>query len=243
MKRLKVKRKLKLSTKIFFISLLIIFLTFFLTFTYFKKVNPKIIEITKIKINKITEQFLSMNIGYEILRDEVLEDILIIEQNKNEEIVYVDYNLEKAYKVLDLVSKKITSNLNNLEQGKIELSITDNNIKASKNGLILELPLFISSDNAFLTNLGPKVYIKVNFVGSVLTNIKTKITDYGMNNALIELYVTVEITEEIISPVVKKEEKINYDVLIAAKVINGKVPAIYGTTIEKESSIYKESIE
>ena len=45
------------------------------------------------------------------------------------------------------------------------------------------MPMFINSKDMFLSNLGPSIYVPINFVGSVLTNIKTKITDYGINNA------------------------------------------------------------
>ena len=97
------------------------------------------------------------------------------------------------------------------------------------------MPLFINSKSMFLSNLGPNIYIPINFVGSVLTNIKTKITDYGINNALVEIYVTIVLETNLISPVVDEMSKINYDVLVASAVINGRVPSVYGGLIESKS--------
>ena len=95
----------------------------------------------------------------------------------------------------------------------------------------------------FLSNLGPSIYVPINFVGSVLTNIKTKITDYGINNALVEIYVTVVLDTNLISPVVEKSNKINYDVLVASTVVNGRVPEVYGGLIQSKSNSLTKQIE
>lgn len=236
MKTFKRKRKIKLFKLLIIIVVLIVLLTYFFLHVYYKKVNPKIIEVAEIKLKKFTSSFLSNNIGYDILNNKNLENILVINKNKNGEILYVDYNLDKAYEALQVVTNVIEDNIRDLEVGKFE-NIRDENIISNNNGLILEVPLFIASDNALLSSFGPKIYMKVNFVGTILTNIKSKITDYGFNNALVELYVTIKITEELITPVTKNEIMIDYDVLVASKVINGRVPEFYGGIINEESSI------
>ena len=100
----------------------------------------------------------------------------------------------------------------------------------------------MTSKYALISNLGPKVYLKINFVGTLLTNIKTKITNYVLNICLVELYVTVELTDQLVTPVEKHESKINYDVLIASKIINGRVPTFYGDSIVKEGSIMEKEL-
>ena len=102
--------------------------------------------------------------------------------------------------------------------------------------------VYTDADKTLLT-VGNISGILINFVGSVLTNIKTKITDYGINNALVEIYVTVVLQTDLISPVVEKENKIDYDVLIASAVINGRVPEIYGGLIQSKSNSLSIPIE
>src|SRR5699024_2051633 len=111
------------------------------------------------------------------------------------------------------------------------------NIENSKYGLVMKIPRFIASDYALMANMGPTIYLKINFTGSILTNIKSKITNYGMNNALVELYVTIKINEEIMAPVVNKTLNIEYDVLIASQVINGRIREYYGGLITGTSNI------
>lgn len=236
MNRIRMRRNYRLSSLIILVIILITLFTTFFFIWYNTSVNPKIVDVAEAKINKFMESFLSMNIGYEILDEDILEDILIINKNDKGEILYVDYNLEKAYLVLDTVSTKLETLVSDLEKGKFS-DISDNNIKTSEYGLVLELPMFIASDYALMSNLGPKIYMKVNFVGSILTNIKSKITEYGINNALVELYVTIKLSQELISPVTDNELSIEYDCLIASQVINGTVPNIYGGSILESREI------
>ena len=70
-----------------------------------------------------------------------------------------------------------------------------------------------------------------------VANIKTKVTNYGFNNALLEIYVTVELQKLIITPLGKKTTPFNYDIIIGALVINGAVPEFYGGSYETYSNI------
>ena len=220
----------------------IFFFTFSLIKIYSDKLSSKVVHVAEAKIKKFTESFLSNNIGYDLFLEDELEDILLINKNEEGEILYVDFNLKQAYFVLDKVTTVLNSLLQDLENGKIEVE-NDKDIVSNDTGLILSLPMFVSSDSVLLANLGPKVYFKVNFVGSVLTNIRSEIRDYGLNNALVELYVTIKISEELIAPVTKNTQEVEYDVLIASQVINGKVPAYYGGAIVEKSNLLSIPIE
>ena len=73
----------------------------------------------------------------------------------------------------------------------------------------------------------------------IIVNIKTKVTNYGFNNALLEIYITVEIEKLIITPVFKDNDKFYYDILIGAVVVNGSVPEFYSNGLESHSNILK----
>ena len=242
MMRMRIRKNYRISRIIILIIILIFFFTYTLYSIYNKKITPKIIDVAEMKLQKFTESFLSNNIGYDILNDEIIKDILVINKNNDGEILYVDYNLDQAYLVLDIVTKKLDSLINDLENGQVE-NLDDANIENSKYGLIMKIPMFIASDYALMANMGPTIYLKINFTGSILTNIKSKITNYGMNNALVELYVTIKINEELMAPVVNKTLNIEYDVLIASQVINGRIPEYYGGLITGTSNSLSIPIE
>lgn len=242
MKKMKVRKKQKKSKVIMLIVALVFFLTISLFNIYGNKSSEKISAIAKIKLKEFMESFLSNNIGYDILNKTDLEDILIINKNKDGEILYVDYNLDQAYYVLDVVTTKLNDLVTDLEHGNFK-NVGNRDVINNKNYLAIKVPFFSYSNNILLANLGSKIYVPVNFVGSILTNIKSSITNYGMNNALAELYVTIKVTSDLISPVSKDNLVIEYDVLIASKVINGRVPQIYGGAIVEKSNLLSIPIE
>lgn len=240
MKRLrtyKIKSKNTMN-KLMFIVFFCAFVCSIMLFNiYSSKVTPKAVIIIDQKLDKILYQFFSDLITNDVINRESVNDILEITKNNKGEILAVNYDLEKTYKILTDVSQILKNGINDLENGKINVTIYDKYLKGSENGLILNVPLFLGSSNIFLNNIGPRIPVLINFNESLLTNIKTKVTNYGLNNALLEIYITVEMQKLIITPVNKNVEKFYYDILIGALVVNGSVPNFYGGSYENSSEI------
>ena len=76
MNRISLRRNYKLSSLIILVLFLIIVFTAFFFIWYNTKVTPKIVDVAEAKLNKFTESFLSMNIGYEILEKETKKKVL-----------------------------------------------------------------------------------------------------------------------------------------------------------------------
>lgn len=239
MKRFKnFKNKKNTIWPITFIVFFCVFLNALILFNvYARKITPKINLLVNEKIDKIVYLFFSDLITDEVINKESVNNILEVTKNSKGEIVTVNYDLEKTYQILTNISKILKKGINDLEQGKINVLDYDKYLKNGPNGLILNVPFFIASDNIFLNNLGPQIPVLINFNESLLTNIKTKVTNYGFNNALLEIYVTVELQKLIITPLGKKTTPFNYDIIIGALVINGAVPEFYGGSYETYSNI------
>lgn len=241
MKRFKKRKNLKISKVMYIVIALIFFFTCILFNLYSKITSDKLIDVAFIKLNEFMEGFLSNNINFDLLKDDVMKDIIVINKNKDGEILYVSYDMDQAYYALEVVTQELETVISDLENGN--KSVKSRNIVSVGKGIALKMPFFTGSSSVFLSNLGPSVYVPVNFVGSILTNIKTKITDYGINNALVEIYVTVELKTDLISPVSEKTNKIDYNVLVASSVINGRVPEVYGGLIQSKSNNFSIPIE
>ncbi len=216
-----------------FISLVIFTFTNSIFVWYLEKVTPKLNKVVESKLEKVTYEIIMNNINDSFIEAGNLEDILNITRNSSDEILMIDYNLEKAYVVNNLINDQIRNNINNLEYG----NYNNNEFLLANNSMYLEEPLFISSDYAIISSLGPKIPIKISFIGTLITNLKTKVTDYGLNNALVELYVVVELEQLITTPVVSESIRLEYDILIDAIMVNGRVPTFYGNDIVKESNL------
>lgn len=232
MRMFKIRKKVK-KTKVGVIILtLVLFFTSLFYQLYGVYSKDTILDVAKIKLNDFMKTFLSSNIGYDLIKDEGIENVLVINKNKDNEILYVNYDLDIAYKLLDVITKELENNIQELKTG----NVNDISFYHNDEVLMLKLPFFIGSKNPLLVSLGPKIYVPLNFSGAILTNLKTEIKDYGLNNALVEMYVTIKINIDILYPYNKSKEEINYDVLIASSIINGRIPSFYGGIIDTKSN-------
>ena len=212
---MKLKERLKRKYYILITFLISLFLFIIIFSLYSKKLNPKLNDYIDFLVkDEIYKKVIKSN---NFITNEEVNDILYIDKNDSNEIVYLDYNMDKTYKLLN----------------KYIESLKKDNSKSK----ILTVPFFIASDNIIISSLGPKVKFKYEIMNNVKGKIKTKVTDFGVNNALLEMYFELEIGYLVVIPMNKKESVLKTEILISSKVINGKVPTFYGKNIFKESSI------
>lgn len=240
MKKLVLKKSNKKNTITIF-WLIVFFCVFLLAIILFNiysnNVSPKVTVLIEEKLDKVLYQFFDDLITNDVINNESVNNLLEINKNNQGEILTVNYDLEKTYKILTEVTTILKDGINDLENGKIDVKIYDEYLDNKDKGLIMNIPLFLGSSNVFISNLGPKIPIKINFNETLLTNIKTKVTNYGFNNALLEIYITVEIQRLIITPMKSQDDNFNYDILVGALVVNGSVPDFYGGEYQTSSAI------
>ena len=212
---MKLKERLKRKYYILITFLISLFLFIIIFSLYSKKLNPKLNDYIDFLVkDEIYKKVIKSN---NFITNEEVNDILYIDKNDSNEIVYLDYNMDKTYKLLN----------------KYIESLKKDNSKSK----ILTVPFFIASDNIIISSLGPKVKFKYEIMNNVKGKIKTKVTDFGVNNALVEMYFELEIGYLVVIPMNKKESVLKTEILISSKIINGKVPTFYGKNIFKESSV------
>lgn len=212
---MKLKERLKRKYYILITFLISLFLFIIIFSLYSKKINPKLNDYIDFLVkDEIYKKVIKSN---NFITNEEVNDILYIDKNKSNEIVYLDYDIDKTYKLLN----------------KYIDSLKKDNSKSK----ILTVPFFIASDNIIISSLGPKVKFKYEIIDNVKGKIKTKVTDFGVNNALVEMYFELEIGYLVVIPMNKKESVLKTEILISSKIINGKVPTFYGKNIFKESGV------
>ena len=234
----------KIFTKIIFVTvILVILFTIFLLSKFVKQLDKSLIDISTKEITRVTYRFITDKLNQDVFNDTNLEDILILVKNGSGEILYVDFNLDQAYQVMDQVTSVLTSSFDEFESGNVSVAYLDEELSHKLGSMVLSIPIGNSFEHLYFYNFGPRIPVRINFIGSVLTNLKTKVTDYGFNNALVELFVYIEFKTQIMSPFEVEEVTLKYDAVIASLMIEGEVPQFYGGTIEIESGIYTKEIE
>ncbi len=241
----KSKRNYNISLKqiVSLVIILISSLTIFLLVYFSKNLSNTLLDISSNELDRYLKLLITDKINNQVLNKNNLTDILVIKTNANDEILYVDFDLDKAYQVLDTVSNVLTTSLKDIEEGSINLTYLDKSMSYQTNSFVLSIPLGSLFNNPYLYNIGPRIPVEINFMGSILTNLETKVTNYGLNNALVELYVYIDMSSSLVS--FNKQENVNlkYNALIASMMVEGEVPNFYNGEIEAKSNVYQKNID
>ena len=246
--RLRSHKKIKTSTKITFIIIFIIISVYFFLDYCGRKVFPVLMQQAEIDCKKMAITIIKNSLNDDVLGVLDEDDLFYIVQNKDGEIQTIDFNPVTVNKFLRETTLVVSENLKKIESGNISditfISSDDYDLKKLKNGVISEIPMGIITNNVLLSNLGPKVPVKINLVGNVVSGIETSIRNYGINNAIVEIYAKVEVTEEVIIPFQTKRIKVTNNIPIAIKIIQGNVPDYYSDgKLNSSSNILSLPIE
>ena len=221
---------MKKIIKIFFIIILLI-IPINLILNYInKKISPKLTNYAELEIRKISNLIITKSITKESIEKVNINDIFIINKNNNNEILTVDLDTVKINNLIREATINIEENLKQLELGNI------NEYNENKNGVVLQIPLGVIYNNFILNSRGPKIPVKLKIIGDMEIETKTKVTNYGINSALMEVSLQIKIKEEVILPITSKEIEVTQTTPIAIKLIQGTVPNYYSNGINKNET-------
>lgn len=94
-------------------------------------------------------------------------------------------------------------------------------------GIVFFVPLSQAANLPILGNLGPKIPIRFHIIGNVNSDVETRHTDFGINNAIVEVILHVEVNVQIIVPFATKSATVEKNIPIAIGLVSGRVPHIY----------------
>lgn len=226
--------------QLFWILLSVVALSFFLltmlgkrmSTVLYKYINAETKRFTSNAINSIVNDTISENIE---------EDLFTIVKSPNGEIEILDYNTKKVNELLGKITNKVQQRLEKLEDGDLnDLRISDNfrlkDNNSLRKGILCEIPMGSLRGNTLLVNLGPNIPVKIAFIGQVQSNLNTKVSDYGINNLVLQIDLQVEVEQYITMPIMSKKSTLKITAPITIKIIQGLVPNYYLTGIEKNSN-------
>ena len=221
---MKLKQRKKSNLRVLF---LIIILTCSMLYIIGDKLLYHIENITMNYVDKAIYKCVFFGLNEETLGSKELLNVINLNKNKDGEVISVDYNMDIAYEVLNKEMELLYLNIN---------AIRLEEYKMDSNGLYY-LPVGLVNDSFVLHNFGFKIPCVINFIHDMDIGFKTKVKNYGVNNLLVELYVSIDIKSIIMVPNSYKVFSNSYEVLVASKVVMGRVPMYMGDVIEQSSAI------
>lgn len=200
----------------FFVSLL---MTIFLVTIFVKNISSGLTEYIAKTVNKENTLILKEAFSHSQNFNIDIDNLITVVKNSKEEITEVNFDMKASAKLLSSIT------------GYMNDQILDYNYL----GYRIDVPIGILFKNPLLTNVGPKIPIKVELADIALGNVKTVVKPFGINNALIEVYLDIILRTSVLYPFETIEENTSYSSLIASKIITGKVPDFFGGTINSKS--------
>lgn len=204
-----------LSRELIFIILAFISALLIINF-FHKKFNDTVMPIAEAKTRKYVTEIINNstdNIKFE-------NDLFVIEKSNDNEIKMITYNSYEATQLINKITHNIQDSFDELE------SVFNGKDKF----VVDEIPLGVIFDNALLRNFGPKIRVRLDIVGDVLSELETEVKPYGINNALVEVRVKLKANARVILPLTTKEINVSNVIPISINIVNGSIPEAYIAT-------------
>lgn len=226
-------KKHKIVNSLTLIIILIILLIIYIFKVFNDKALPQLISYSEIETKKIVSSIINSTVVEEIANNIDIEDLFITTKDSEGNVKSIDFNTSEVNKILASSTKVVEKNLKYLETGDVEkLNLTNNilsnyDLEKLKKGIIYEIPSGIVFNNSLVSNLGPKIPVRINLNGDVVTDIKTEVESYGINNALIKVSVNIKVYMQVIIPFKTKEIVVEANIPVVMKLVEGSVPSYY----------------
>lgn len=94
-------------------------------------------------------------------------------------------------------------------------------------GIVFFVPLGQAANIPLIGNLGPKIPIRFHIIGNVHSNVESSVREFGINNAIVEVTVLIQVNVQIIVPFASKSASVDQRIPVAIGLVRGSVPQIY----------------
>ena len=229
----KSRRRCNISTKrlsflqYLFLGFVIVFLLSNILLFYISKrldvilkqyIDVEVERLTKNIVNRaVSEKMLSKNYG----------KLYTYELGNN-----ISYDTVKINILKKDITDYVQDVLLDLDNGKIEKYFVSKRIysgrfKNIKKGVVCDVSVGSIRGSTLFANVGPTIPIKLVFNGEISSDVDIQAKEYGINNIMIEVYLVIEVKEQIIMPLTSKRKTIKIRIPISVDIVKGSIPEYY----------------
>jgi len=217
-----------------FVTILLICISTYFVIDFIGGVfGNKLMDYAELEVGRIARYVVNYAVTTENIKELDFNELFIVEKNKNDEIQTVDFDPVVVNTILNAITETVIKHFKAIEEGNLEIIdlsesfLINTSIDKLKQGIIAEIPMGVVTGNTLLSNLGPKLPVKLSIAGEVESQIGTEVEYYGINNALITVYVNIAVSQRVYMPVATGRVVISQKIPIAIKMMQGVVPDCY----------------
>lgn len=230
------------SSNIIILIIIFVIIGILILFKFFnQKLKPIFLNIAESESKKIATLIINDSISKQLTSDLTVDNLFNITKDNDGNITSIDLNSVMVNKILTIATSTAIRNLKYIEEGKADLLELPDNLFVEyednriDKGIIYEIPSGVAFGNTILANVGPKIPVRISLIGDATSSINTKVTNYGINNALMEVYVDLTVEIKVIMPLMSKNVSVTTSIPVAIKLIQGKIPEYYSSSLDKPS--------
>lgn len=240
------RRHLLLFTLIIFIVIII-----FSFWLIDRGIRPVLVEIAELK----TIEFATRTINSAVKSTENIsfDDLIEMKLDNNGNVATLGWNSDAVNRALRSATERAEYFLYGMNKGE-QLDLDDPDMHpiefgdsvgdlASKDPTVVEIPLGAATRNSVLANLGPKIPVHFEIVGSLRSDVVHEVKEFGVNAALFEIYIPVTVNIQIVIPFSTTTREVSTRVFIDSRVIMGDVPDFYGGSSGTSISLPKSGVK
>ncbi|MBM7646096.1 sporulation protein YunB [Scopulibacillus daqui] len=232
------RRRRTIALRHAFVLTMVMFIIFTMGGFWFinRQVTPTLIEIAKNEANQIETYAINYGVGNpsnNLEGNDQIKSIIdpkklfIIQYDDKHEVTNVSYNTAEINRLKAEVTDRVQTFLRMAEDGKVSIQNGKLIHKKTKQGIVAEIPLGQASENALLTNLSPRIPVRLDVLGNVNVDAKSKAIVTGINNTYIRIYLTIKVNVNVILPFAASNQPVEQTIPIAEQFIPGQVPYYY----------------
>lgn len=206
--------------------IVIVLIMIILAFVFLKIINNKVMPIylnyTEVEMKRLVTTVINKSITDDLIQKLNMNNLFIVKNDESNQTIVIDFDPVVLNRVMASISDCVYDNLKLISERDSE-TLKKYNVSDS----IFYIPIGIIFDSVMLNNLGPKIPVRLEIISSINPDIETKVTEYGINNSLIEVFIHVIASVKVVLPMSSREIEITVVVPLAVKMIQGSVPEYY----------------
>lgn len=232
MKYYRRRHKFKFGERLIFLFTSILIMTL-VTFTLVnRRLKPNYLNIATMQTTKFSTLVINKAISKQLSTDLDQNSLMSVDKLESGTITGVQFNTLLLNSLMTNTVSNVHKNLKSIEEGKVDsVEFSDLGVTVPeellKQGIIYEIPFGMMFNNVLLSSLGPKLPISFRLVGDVTSSARADVTQYGINNALIQLVIKITVRMQVIVPLASSVSTIQTDIPVAIRAINGEVPLYF----------------
>lgn len=226
------KRRKRSNRFALFLMSFVLTLVLFLYFLN-SRLMPIYLDYAEVQTRKIASHVVSKAINTRTSSvldiNEIIEDL----PTESDYMLTTKFNTEIINQVRAETTTLVKEHLEMAEKGDLSQLPDLDNVEydvdeiQKGDGIVFLVPIAQALNLPLLGNLGPKVPIRFHIIGNVASDVSTKITEFGINNALVEISINFKVNVQIIVPFASKTTTVEQSIPVAIGLTRSQVPNIY----------------